>query len=216
MPGFIPRPIGHAVAAILIVGVAAGCKSRQGSETAAGRSDTGTMAMDTMSNMSSRDTAAGAQASGTLSDANIVALLDEANMADSASGAYAMTKATSPDVKSFAKLMMSEHHALRVQGQQLAKRLNVTPEAPANDPLKPAAQSEMTALQGAAKGAAFDRTYIQQEIGVHKAVLDLAAKAHDATKTAELKKLIEQAKPIIERHLNRAEAIQKKLGAPSA
>jgi putative membrane protein len=174
------------------------------------------MAMDTMSNMSSHDTAAGAQASGTLSDANIVALLDEANMADSASGAYALTKATSPDVKSFAKMMMGEHHALRVQGQQLAKRLNVTPEAPANDPLKPAAQSEMTALQGAAKGAAFDRTYIEQEIGMHKAVLDLAAKAHDATGTAELKKLIEQAKPIVQRHLNRAEAIQKKLGAPSA
>jgi putative membrane protein len=216
MLGFRSRPIGHAVAAILIVGVAGGCKGRQGSDTAAGRSDTGAMAMDTSSSMSSRDTAAGAQASGTLSDANIVALLDEANIADSASGAYALTKATSPDVKSFAKLMMGEHHMLRVQGQQLAKRLNVTPEAPANDPLKPAAQSEMTALQGAAKGAAFDRTYIQQEIGLHKAVLDLAAKAHDATQTAELKKLIEQAKPIIQRHLNRAEAIQKKLGAPSA
>jgi putative membrane protein len=217
MPGFISRPVGHAVAAILIVGVAGGCKGRQGAESATGRSDTGAMAMDTMSSMSNRDTAAaGAQASGNLSDANIVALLDEANMADSASGAYALTKATSPDVKSFAKLMMGEHHALRVQGQQLAKRLNVTPAAPANDPLKPAAQSEMTALQGAAKGAAFDRTYIEQEIGMHKAVLDLAAKAHDATQTAELKKLIEQAKPVIERHLNRAEAIQKKLGAPSA
>jgi putative membrane protein len=175
------------------------------------------MAMDTTAGMSGRDTAAaGSQASGTLSDANIVALLDEANMADSASGAYALTKATSPDVKSFAKMMMGEHHALRVQGQQLAKRLNVTPEAPANDPLKPAAQSEMTALQGAAKGAGFDRTYIEQEIGTHKAVLDLAAKAHDAAQNPELKKLIEQAKPVIERHLSRAEAIQKKLGAPSA
>jgi predicted outer membrane protein len=74
----------------------------------------------------------------------------------------------------------------------------------------------MTALKGAAKGAAFDRTYIQQEIGIHKAVLDLAAKAHDQTQTEQLKKLIEQAKPVIEKHLNRAEAIQKKLGTPSA
>ena len=217
MPGFISRPIGRAVTAILIVGVAGGCKARQGSESATGRSDSGAMAMDSTSSMSGRDTAAaGSQAAGSLSDANIVALLDEANMADSASGAYALTKATSPDVKNFAKLMMGEHHALRLQGQQLAKRLNVTPELPASDPLKPAAQSEMTALQGAAKGAVFDRTYIEQEIGIHKAVLDLAAKAHDATQTPELKKLIEQAKPVIERHLNRAEAIQKKLGAPSA
>jgi putative membrane protein len=145
-----------------------------------------------------------------------VALLDEANMADSASGAYALKKATNPEVKAFAKMMMGEHHALRLQGQQLAKRLNVTPELPSSDPLKPAAQSEMTALQGAAKGATFDRTYIQQEIGIHKAVLDLAAKAHDAAQNADLKKLIEQAKPVIEKHLNRAETIQKKLGTPSA
>jgi putative membrane protein len=152
---------------------------------------------------------------GALSDANIVALLDEANMADSASGAYAATKATSPDVKSFAKLMMGEHHALRAQGQQLAQRLGVTPQLPADDPLKPAAASEMSALKSAAKGAAFDRTYIEQEIGIHKAVLDLAAKAHDAAQNPELKKLIEQAKPVIEKHLNRAEEIQKKLGKPS-
>jgi len=158
----------------------------------------------------------GAAATGQLSDANIVGLLDEANMADSASGAYALGKATNAEVKAFAKLMMGEHHALRSQGQQLAKRLNVTPELPANDPLKPAAESEMAALRAAPKGAQFDRTYIEQEIGIHKAVLDLAEKAHGAAQNAELKKLIEQAKPVIEKHLERAEAIEKRLGNPSA
>jgi putative membrane protein len=117
------------------------------------------------SSMAGGDTGQMAAAGGGLSDANIVALLDEANMADNASGAYAVTKATSPDVKAFAKLMMGEHHALRAQGQQLAQRLNLTPETPATDPLKPAAEAEMTALKGAAKGAGFDRTYIDQEIG---------------------------------------------------
>ena len=218
MPGMISRRAAPAAAGIMILGLAISCKGRQGTDTAAGRSDTSSMsAMDTSSAMSRSDTTAGAAtAAGGLSDANIVALLDEANMADSASGAYALKKATSPEVKQFAKMMMGEHHALRLQGQQLAKRLNVTPEMPSNDPLKPAAESEMTALQGAAKGAAFDRTYIQQEIGVHKAVIDVATKAHDAAQNAELKKLIEQAKPVIEKHLNRAEAIQKKLGTPSA
>jgi predicted outer membrane protein len=76
--------------------------------------------------------------------------------------------------------------------------------------------TEMTSLKAAPKGAQFDRTYIEQEIGIHKAVLDLAAKAHDATQNEDLKKLIEQAKPVIEKHLNRAEEIQKKLGRPSA
>jgi putative membrane protein len=153
---------------------------------------------------------------GGLTDPNIVALLDEANQADSASGAYAFGKATNPEVKAFAQLMMGEHHALRVQGQQLAQKLNVTPQPPANDPVKAAAQSEMAALKAAPKGSQFDRTYIDQEVAMHKAVLDLAEQAHGATQNAELKKLIEQAKPVLEKHRDRAEEIQKKLGKPGA
>jgi predicted outer membrane protein len=147
MPGLTARRAASVAAAILLVGAAGSCKGRQGSDMAAGRSDTGTMSgmrSDTGSAMSSRDTTSGAAAtsSGTLSDANIVFLLDEANMADSATAAYALPRATNPEVKAFAKMMMGEHHALRVQGQHLAKQLNVTPEPVADDPLKPAVQSE--------------------------------------------------------------------------
>jgi putative membrane protein len=194
--------------------VAGACKERADSTARTGEApavDSGASSLT-----SSGDTAQARAAGGGLTDANIVALLDEANAADSASGAYALGKATSPDVKAFAKLMMGEHHALRVQGLQLAQRLNVTPELPADDPLKPAAQSEMAALKAAPKGLQFDRSYIDQEIGMHKAVLDLAAKGHDQAHNTDLKKLIEQAKPVIEKHLNRAEEIQKKLGKPSA
>ena len=202
-----------AVAAGMLI-LIAGCKGQRTSDNAAMGSDTSGGAMT--SGAADTGSMAGGVQPGALSDANIVALLDEANMADSASGAYAATKATSPDVKAFAKLMMGEHHALRAQGRQLAQRLGVTPQLPAEDPLKPAAQSEMTALKGAAKGAAFDRTYIEQEIGIHKAVLDLAGKAHDAAQNEELKKLIEQAGPVIQKHLDHAEQIQKKLGKPTA
>jgi putative membrane protein len=153
---------------------------------------------------------------GALTDANIVALLDEANQADSAAGAFAFKKATNPEVKTFAKLMMGEHHALRAQGQQLAQELNLTPQPPANDPVQPLAQREMAALQAAPKGPQFDRTYIDQEVAAHKAVLDLAKKAHDQADNEQLKKLIEQAQPVIERHLEMAEDLQKKLGGPAA
>jgi putative membrane protein len=208
------------VATSLILAALCGCKG-QNRQDMGTRSETGTTAAtsDTMASTMSNDSAASttsAASSGGLTDANIVALLDEANMADSASGAYAVGKATNPQVKAFAKLMMGEHHALRAQGQQLAQRLNLTPELPASDPLKPAAQSEMAALKAAPKGAQFDRTYIEQEIGVHKAVLDVAGKGHDAAQNADLKKLIEKAKPVIQKHLDRAEAIQKSLGRSSA
>jgi len=205
-----------AVAAGMLV-LVAGCKSQRASDNAAMSSDTSSGAMTTgAADTSSMATGAQSGQPGALSDANIVALLDEANKADSALGAYAVTKATNSDVKGFAKLMMGEHHALRAQGQQLAKRLGVTPQMPAENPLQSAVEAEMTALKGAAKGAAFDRTYIEHEIGIHKAVLDLAGKAHDAAQNEELKKLIEQAGPVIQKHLDHAEEIQKKLGKPTA
>jgi putative membrane protein len=173
-------------------------------DTAAAAPETG-MSADTV----------GAGASGTdapLTDANIVALLDEANMADSSAGALASKKATNKAVKDFARLMMSEHHALRKQGQQLAKALNVTPEPPATNPLKPLVEGEMTALNSAPKGAEFDRVYIEQEIAAHQAVLDLANNAEGQAQNEQLKALIEQAKPVIQKHLDQAEEIQDQLG----
>jgi putative membrane protein len=210
VPPGISRYTTIASAAIVICGIGA-CQPRERGDAPSGTAaagDTGAMATDTASG--------GMAEAGALTDPNIVALLDQANKADSAAGAYAVTKATSPDVKAYAKLMMSEHHALRLQGQQLAKKLNVTPEPPANDPVKAAAESEMAALKAAPKGPQFDRTYIEQEVAIHKAVLDLAEKAHDATENQELKGLIEKAKPVIEKHRDRAEEIQKKLGKPTA
>ena len=197
------------VAASLGLAAVTSCKARN-SDTASGTPETGA------ATVTPTDTAAPSSAAGSLSDANIVALLDEANAADSSAGAYAVGKATDPEVKAFAKLMMGEHHALRVQGQQLAQRLNVTPESPAADPLKPAAESEMAALKAAPKGTQFDRTYIDQKVAGHKLVLDVAEKGHAAAENEDLKKLIEQAKPVIEKHLDRAQAIQKKLTKPTA
>jgi putative membrane protein len=164
----------------------------------------------------SGDTAGRAAASAAtpksgLTDSNIVALLDEANKADSAAGAVAVKKATSPEVKEFGKLMMSEHHALRVAGQELAKQLGITPKPPERNPLAGYVKNEMDALQKTPKGAEFDRTYIDHEVSVHQAVLDFANQARVTTQTAELKALIEKAIPVVRNHLEQAMEIQKKM-----
>jgi putative membrane protein len=201
----------------VIVGVGA-CK---GKETPASGSDT---AGGAMSPSATTDTAKSARPAGAadstapaanaapLTDANVVALLDEANAADSATGAMALPKATRSDVKQFARLMMGEHHALRVQGQALAKKLNITPQPPATDPFQSPVKQEQDALQSAPKGPQFDKTYIDNEVAIHKAVIETATSAMNATQNAQLKALIKQAAPVLQHHLQRAEAIQKKLG----
>jgi len=196
-------------ASLLLAGMLSACNDRTsrdetGAAGSASAGDTAAMAADT----APRPTTP-----ADLSDANIVALLDHANEADSAAGAVAAKKATNPKVKQFAKMMMADHHRLRQQGADLAKKLGVTPQPPAEDPITPLAQQETAALQAAEKGPDFDRTYIQQEITAHQAVLDLAKQAHESADNPELKALIEQASPLIENHLKQAQAIEKELGA---
>jgi len=109
--------------------------------------------------------------------------------------------------------MVGEHHSLNMQGDALAKKLSVTPVAPANDQSEAQAKMEMDSLTALAKGAAWDKAYIAYEIGYHQAVKDIATKALAAAQNAELKALITKAAPIIQAHLDKAQAIQTKLGS---
>jgi putative membrane protein len=194
-----------AMLAVATFAVAAcGKKDNNGVDTTATSSTTSTMDTSSMP-------ASSTSTSGNMSDAKIVALLDEANAADSSAGAIAATKGTSSSVRDFAKRMMRDHHQLRAQGAALAKKLNVTPSAPSDDPVTPMAQQETNTLNTTAKGKDFDKAYIDAEVDAHKAVLDLATKAAGQTQTAELKNLIQKAAPVIQAHLTLAESIQKKL-----
>ena len=192
-----------AAVALVTLSLAACSKSESyGSDSTAASS---TMSGDTSAMGASSTTG------GTWSDANIVALLDEANAADSSAAAIAATKGTSSAVRDFARQMMRDHHKLRTDGQDLAKKLNITPAAPSDDPVQPMAQNETNTLNTTAKGKDFDKAYIDAEVDAHKAVLDLATKAAGQTQNTELKNLIQKAAPVIQGHLDKAESIQKTL-----
>lgn len=196
------------VALLLVITVAA-CAKKEASRGV----DT-TLKVDTTApSMAPPPAAETTAAAATLTDPNIVFILHAANAADSARGKLAESKGTSADVKSFGKLMVGEHHSLNMQGDALAKKLNVTPVAPANDQSEAQAKMEMDSLTALAKGAAWDKAYIAYEIGYHQAVKDIATKALAQAQNAELKALITKAAPIIQAHLDKAQAIQTKLGS---
>lgn len=153
-----------------------------------------------------------------LTDANIAAILDGANAADSAAGKIASTKGTRADVKEFGRMMMRDHHALRKQGQDLAKKLNLTPALPAGDTSEAAAKHWQDSLNAMPKGAAWDKAYIDHEVSYHQAVIQTAQTAQGAAQNAELKDLITKAAPNLQAHLTKAQDIQSKLSsaAPAA
>ena len=154
--------------------------------------------------------AAPASAPPTLTDANIAAILDGANAADSAAGSVAATKGSTAEIKSFGKEMMRDHHALRKAGQDLVKKLNVTPELPAGDASAAAASAWKDSLTTMPAGAAWDKAYIGHEVAYHEAVLKTAQAALGAAQNAELKALIEKAAPNIQAHLDHAKSIESK------
>ena len=180
--------------------------------TACAKKDTGAVDTTAASSTTSVDTS-GAAPSGaaTMTDANIFAILDEANAADSVAGALAGTKGTSSAVRDFGKRMTRDHHTLRVQGEALAKKLKITPTPPAGDNLVADAQKAMDNLNSTAKGKDFDKAYIDGEVDMHKKVLEVATKAMDQAQSTELKNLIQKAAPVIQGHLDLAESVQKNL-----
>ncbi|HTE46493.1 MAG TPA: DUF4142 domain-containing protein [Gemmatimonadaceae bacterium] len=154
-----------------------------------------------------------APAPAPLTDANIVAILDGANATDSSAGKVATEKGTSAAVKDFGKMMMHDHHALRKAGQDLATKLKVTPQAPAGDNSQATAQAWHDSLTAMAKGAAWDKAYIDHEVAYHQAVLSTAQTALGAAQDSSLKALITKAAPNIQAHLTKAQDLQTKLGA---
>ena len=127
----------------------------------------------------------------------------------------ATTKGTKADVRAFGTLMMRDHHALRVAGIDLVKKLNLTPAPPANDSLPAKAKEAQDKLTGMDKGSAWDKAYIEGEVAAHQMVLGLIDQAQAAAQATDLKALLTKARPNIEMHLKRAQTIQSRLGADS-
>jgi putative membrane protein len=157
--------------------------------------------------------AAPAATAPAMTDANVFAVLDAANVADSSDGSVAATKGTSADVKAFGRDMVKDHHALRAEGQALAKKLNVSPEMPAGDNSSAAAAAWHDSLVAMPKGAAFDKAYIDHEVTAHEQVLQKAQAAEAAAQNAELKAMLPKAAAKVQEHLDHAKQIQTKLGA---
>jgi len=148
-----------------------------------------------------------------ITDPNIVYILDQANAADSARGRLAATKGTSADVKQFGKLMAGEHHALRAEGIQLAKKLGVTQQAPPDDKSVSQARTELAKLRAMPRGKRWDKSYITYEVNYHQGILQAAGGLLDAAQNQQLKDLLKESGAVVQKHLDHAKTIQQKLGS---
>ncbi|MFN2566474.1 MAG: DUF4142 domain-containing protein [Gemmatimonadaceae bacterium] len=158
-------------------------------------------------------TAAAPAAAPSLSDPQIAHAAVTANSIDSAAGAAARSKARNAQVREFAQQMVRDHGAVNKQAVALAQRLNVTPaDNDVSRQLQQGAEQARTELAGRS-GAEFDRAYIDHEVQYHQAVLDALDKTLiPGAQNAELKALLQQVRPNVAAHLDRARSIQGTLG----
>ena len=115
-------------------------------------------------------------------------------------GKLALDKASSPDVKAFAKMMVDDHSKASAE---LMKLVSMVPPTP---PQKPAASETL----GGLSGEPFDRAYIAKMVTDHQEAVELFEGEVRNGKDDAVKKWASQQLPTIRGHLEKARALQKK------
>ncbi len=146
-----------------------------------------------------------------LNDGNMIAALSEGDSAEITLAKLAIAKSKSPQVKGFARMMVRDHSKMKAEKADLAKKLNITPQPPANDAGPAHLTAELSALNAASTPRAFDSTYINQAVQDHTDALATVKDFETKATAPQLKAALAKAEPIVQHHLDRAKAIQQAL-----
>src|SRR5437762_4872696 len=142
-----------------------------------------------------------AAAPAALDDATIVAIFDAANTWDVETGTLAEKKGTTKDIRDFGAMLVHDHTMVRQLGRDLAKKLGVQPTPPKDFAMAKDHETAIKTLR-AAKGAEFDRAFLEHEVDFHKAVIDaVTGTLLPATKNQELKDLQTKVAPAFQAHM---------------
>jgi putative membrane protein len=156
--------------------------------------------------------AAATESATSVSEAEIAHVVQTANQSEIEAAQLAKTKSKNKEVLSFANHMIDDHTKMDKQNMELAQKLNVQPDTNAvSTSMKTGATATMSSLKDL-KGKEFDKAYIDQQVTMHKSVLEnfdntLIPNAN----TPELKDMLTAARSSIETHLQHATELQKKL-----
>lgn len=150
-----------------------------------------------------------AVAAATMDDAAVLGLLDAVNAADSGAGALAAAHGRSTDVKDFGRMVVREHHALRRDVVALAARLGLALTSPRVPPDAPPA-AMLQALESDTS-ASWDARYMQYAIAIHRSALENTARALAATQRPEIRAYVGTLVPIVQKHLDKAESLERAL-----
>lgn len=139
-------------------------------------------------------------------DAKFATDVANAGMAEVALGKIAAEKATNPQVKDFANMMVTDHSKANEELMAIAKTKNITlPVAPDDEH-----QKKATDLS-AKSGNDFDKAYVDDMVSGHKKVASLLEDGSKNCKDTELMAFATKTLQVVKAHLAKIEAIQKSM-----
>lgn len=148
----------------------------------------------------------------TLSDSNIVSLLDRLDEGEIDAAQLAQTKASDPEVQAFAGRVLNEHRELANANGRLATQLSLQPKPSAlGSQLQQAHEQAMRELR-ALSGPAFDRAYVQHEIRQHVWAFNFLETTAESEGNLPLKQELVRTGPDLLSHISAARALERHLG----
>jgi putative membrane protein len=118
---------------------------------------------------------------GTMSDANLLAVLNTIDKSEIEAAQLAKQKAESTQVQDYAARLVEEHTSMLEKNRQLANRIAVQPDPPQlASSLQSTHRKTMEELQKLS-GREFDRAYIGYQITMHEQAIKLVKKTADST-----------------------------------
>lgn len=118
-------------------------------------------------------------------------------------GKMAQDRGASPDVREFGRTLVTDHTQAKEQMVAVANALAITPP---DEPTQEAKQAQQ--MLSGLSGPAFDREFAQHMVEDHKK--DIAKfKAEAGARNGPVSQLAEKQLPVLEKHLEMAESLQK-------
>ena len=150
------------------------------------------------------------QAAPKLADDEIASVAVVANQGDIDFAKIAKEKSKDQEVLKFAETMAKDHQSVIDQAVALVTKLKVTPK---DNDLSRKLTADATATKKklqAASASSFNKTYIDNEVSYHKAVIAaVEGVLIPQASNPELKQLLENVVPTLKAHLEHAEMVQK-------
>lgn len=144
------------------------------------------------------------------SDAQILGAQEGVDSMEIAVGKVAETHASNAGVKSFAKMIVADHEKALKDMKSLETKASASAQTPPGDTTSAATSHAVDQLNGL-KGMDFDTAFVNHMVDGHKHAIDATKDMIDATKNTEVKTALQSSLPVLQKHLDRAQALQKEL-----